>query len=123
MEYLRTVDFAAIAGSPAGERITQALFGAASGAKTCSINCIKIPPGGGSPAGRHTHAVDQIYYVISGTMGVEIDGREYQAGPGALVVMPAGVPHRNWNGGAEPVVHLALNVPLPEPAVPFAVPV
>ena len=25
-----------------------------------------------------------------------------------------------WNGGAEPTVHLALNVPLPDPAVPFA---
>jgi hypothetical protein len=38
------------------------------------------------------------------------------------VVFPRGVPHRNWNGGSEPTVHLAFNVPLPEEGVPFAQP-
>lgn len=121
MEYVRTVDFDALAA--ASQRTSQALFDPKSGATTCAINCIKVPPGSGSPAGRHIHPVDQIYYVISGTMSVEIAGTEYQAGPGALVVMPAGVPHRNWNAGSEPVVHLAMNVPLPDPNVPFAQPV
>ena len=47
----------------------------------------------------------------------------YVAGPGSLVVFPAGVPHRNWNGGTEPTVHLAFNAPMPDPAEPFARPV
>ncbi len=123
MEYLRKVDFAALEATGPQDRYTQALLDHKSGADTCTINCIKVPPGGGSPAGRHTHPVEQIYYILSGQMNVEIDGQEYVAGPGSLVVMPAGVPHRNWNGGSEPVVHLALNVPLPDPNVPFAVPV
>lgn len=120
MEYVRKVDFAALNATSPDERFTQALIGHDSGAQTCTINCIKTPAGGGSPAGMHTHAVDQIFYVLSGTMSLEIEGREYQAGPGSLVVFPTGVPHRNWNGGKEPTVHLAFNTPLPDANVPFA---
>ena len=78
------------------------------------------PAGEGSPAGLHTHRVDQVFYVLSGTMSLEIEGTEYKAGPGTLVFFPAGVPHRNWNAGSEPTVHLAINVPQPDPSVPFA---
>jgi mannose-6-phosphate isomerase-like protein (cupin superfamily) len=123
MEYVRKVDFAAIDASGPEERLSQALFDHKSGAKTCTINCIKTPAGGGSPAGMHTHDVDQIYYILSGTMSVDVEGKEYEAGPGTLVVFPAGVPHRNWNAGSEPTVHLAFNTPLPDPDVPFAKPV
>jgi mannose-6-phosphate isomerase-like protein (cupin superfamily) len=118
MDYVRTVDFAAINAAP--DRYTQRLIDHDSGGQTCSINCIKTPAGGGSPAGMHTHEVDQIFYILSGEMGVEIEGTEYSCGPGTLVVFPAGVPHRNWNAGTEPTVHLAFNTPLPDPAKPFA---
>jgi len=121
LEYLRKVDFARLTG--VDERVTQALLDHDSGATTCSVNCIKTPPGDGSPAGMHTHVVDQLFYVLSGTMNLEIEGQAYSAGPGTLVVFPAGVPHRNWNGGAEPTVHLAFNTPLPSPDEPFARPV
>ena len=120
MEYLRRVDLAQLA--TRNERVHQALLGPDSGATSCSVNCIKTPPGGGSVAGLHKHTVDQIFYVISGTMSLEIAGNEYEAGPGTLVVFPAGVAHRNWNRGAEATVHLAINSPLPDPAVPFAQP-
>ena len=118
MEYLRRLDVAALDAS-AG-RFTQMLLGRDSGASTCEINCIKTPVGDGSPAGLHTHPFDQVFYIIAGTMSLEIDGVAHEARPGTLVVFPAGVAHRNWNAGAEPTVHLALNVPLPDPAVPFA---
>ena len=117
MEYVRTVDFAALEAS--ATRATQPLLDRDSAA-SCQINCIKTPAGDGSPAGLHTHAVDQAFYILSGTMSLEIEGRQYQAGPGTLVFFPAGVPHRNWNAGGEPTVHLAINTPSPDPAVPFA---
>jgi mannose-6-phosphate isomerase-like protein (cupin superfamily) len=120
MEYVRKVDQAAIDAS--SDRFTQVLFDHASGARTCSINVIKTPAGSGSPAGMHTHVVDQIFYVLNGTMSLEIEGTQYEAGPGSLVVFPAGVPHRNWNGGSEPTVHLAFNTPMPDPSEPFARP-
>jgi quercetin dioxygenase-like cupin family protein len=123
MEYVRKVDQAALAAAGPNERFSQWLLDHNSGARHCSINWIRTPAGGGSPAGMHTHAVDQIFYIVAGTMNLEIEGTEYQAGPGSLVVFPAGVPHRNWNGGSEATVHLAFNAPLPDPKVPFAQPV
>jgi len=120
MNYVRAVDFAAIDRTDPGERFTQTLFDYTSGAKTCMIQCIKTPPGGGSPAGLHTHQVDQIFYILRGTMNIEIKGKEYEVGPGKLVIFPAGVPHRNWNGSSGPTLHLVFNTPMPDPNVPFA---
>jgi mannose-6-phosphate isomerase-like protein (cupin superfamily) len=120
MDYVRQVAFDEL--NAAAERYTQRLFDRDSGASTCQINCIKTPPGSGSPAGLHVHKVDQIFYILSGTMNIEVEGREYLAPSGSLVVFPKGVPHRNWNGGSEATVHLAFNVPLPEEGVPFAQP-
>jgi quercetin dioxygenase-like cupin family protein len=123
MEYVRNIDEAALAAAGPNERFSQALLDHTSGGKHCSINWIRTPAGGGSPAGMHTHAVDQIFYILAGTMNLEIEGKEYAAGPGSLVIFPAGVPHRNWNGGSEPTIHLAFNAPLPDPSEPFARPV
>lgn len=123
MEYVRTVDQAALSAAGPDERFSQWLLDHTSGGRHCSINWIRTPAGGGSPAGMHTHAVDQIFYILAGTMNLEIEGKEYLAPPGSLVVFPAGVPHRNWNGGSEPTVHIAFNAPLPDPDVPFAQPV
>jgi len=122
VQYVRSIDSAALSATGPQERFTQALFDHTSGAKSCSINVIKTPAGGGSPAGMHTHVVDQIFYILSGTMSVEVEGTEYECPPGSLVVFPAGVPHRNWNAGSEPTLHLAFNTPMPDPNVPFAVP-
>jgi mannose-6-phosphate isomerase-like protein (cupin superfamily) len=122
MEYIRTVDRAALSAAPPNERFSHWLLDQDSGASTCSINYIKTPAGSGSPAGLHTHVVDQIFYILEGTMSIEVDGQQYQAPPGTLVFFPKGVPHKNWNAGTEPTVHLAFNTPQPDPAVPFAQP-
>jgi quercetin dioxygenase-like cupin family protein len=121
LEYLRKVDLAALEAS--GKRVAQVLLDRDSGATSCSVTCTKTPSGEGSPAGLHTHVVDQMFYILSGTMNLEIAGQAYTAGPGTLIVLPAGVPHRNWNGGIETTVHLAFNSPLPAPDEPFSRPV
>jgi len=122
MEYVRKVDFAAIDNSGADKQLIQRLYDQTSGARNCTVNCITTPAAGGSPGGLHTHAVDQIFYVLRGTMSFEIDGKPYDCGPGSLIIFPAGVPHRNWNNGSEPTVHLAFNTPLADPNVPFVQP-
>lgn len=121
MENIRTVDFAALRAS--ADRHTQPLLDRASGATSCQIHCVKTPPRSGSPEGLHTHEVDQIFYVLEGLMSIELAGAMREAGPGSLVVFPAGVPHRNWNAGHEATVHLSISAPLPEPTVPFVKPV
>lgn len=123
MDYVRKVDFAAFEASGPGERKSQDLIGHGTGVSTCTIAYIQTPPGGGSVTGRHVHDVDQIFYVLSGTMNIEVEGQEYQCPTGSLIVFPAGVPHRNWNGGSEPTVHLAVNTPLPDPGKPLSRPV
>lgn len=121
-EYLRKVDFAAFDALQPDERLAQRLLDHTSGARTCTVSCIKTPPRGGSPEGMHVHDVDQVFYVLSGTMSLEIAGERFEAEPGTLVIFPAGVPHRNWNAGSEPTVHLSFTAPLPDPNLPFARP-
>src|SRR5919199_4023940 len=101
MEYVRTVDEAAVAAA-GNQRFNQWLLDHTSGGRHCSINYIKTPAGGGSPAGMHTHVVDQIFYILAGTMSLEIEGKPYEAGPGSLVVFPAGGADRQLEGGAGP---------------------
>src|SRR3989475_550510 len=105
MEYLRTVDASALAAADPEARFSQWLLDQDSGSQHCSINYIRTPAGSGSPAGMHTHVVDQIFYILSGTMSLEIEDKQYKAPPGTLVVFPAGVPHRNWNGRRRPTGH------------------
>jgi quercetin dioxygenase-like cupin family protein len=118
--YVRPVHLGQVASLGPEERYAQPLLDHESGATTCTISYIRTPAGGGSPAGMHVHDVDQMFFVLSGTMSLEIEGRSYSAPPGNLVIFPAGVPHRNWNDGPEPTIHVAISAPLPDPDKPFA---
>ena len=85
MEYVRKVDEAAVAAAAPNERFQQWLLDHTSGGKHCSINWIRTPAGGGSPAGMHTHVVDQIFYILErhdepGDRGQGVPGRPGHAG-------------------------------------------
>jgi Cupin domain len=56
-------------------------------------------PGAGPPM--HVHYLqDEAVRVVSGKLGYQVLGGEPQiAGPGELVVWPAGTPHKWWNAG------------------------
>jgi mannose-6-phosphate isomerase-like protein (cupin superfamily) len=82
------------------------------GLSTLSLGVFRVPPGGRGP-GMHAHRFDQIYYMISGTMELELGFQRYSVGPNQLVVIPAGMPHRNWNDGLDVEYHLNLRVPEP----------
>jgi quercetin dioxygenase-like cupin family protein len=110
--FLRSVDVAGVSALPKGERFVQRLIDLDSGATSCAITYVRTPPGGRSPRGRHTHAVDQHIYVVSGTMNFDVDGECFEGGEGALVYFPAWVPHENWNPGTEPTIHLSITAPL-----------
>ena len=120
LEPVRTVDFAAAKARAKDERYQQELIGASSGSQTCMVTYIVTPAGGGSPAGLHVHDVDQHFYIVSGTMHIEIGGNQQAAPAGSFIVFPAGVPHKNWNDGPEETVHLAINTPAPDPDKPLA---
>ncbi|HEY3872103.1 MAG TPA: cupin domain-containing protein [Actinocrinis sp.] len=113
--HVRPVDTEAVARLGAHERYSQKLIDAASGGEQAAVNYIRTPPGGGSPRGMHTHAWEQLFYVLDGVMSIEVDGQRHDVGPGNLIVFPAGMPHRNWNETDEDTVHLAINAPMPPP--------
>jgi quercetin dioxygenase-like cupin family protein len=113
-EYHRQMDVAAFAALAADERLNQKLLDYQNGGEQCAVWLIRTPAGGGSPEGLHAHPWEQIYYVLSGSMNVEVDGDVFAAGPGSLVVFPKGTPHRNWNTDSE-TLHLSINVPAPRP--------
>ena len=53
----------------------------------------------------------------------EIFLKRFSAGPHTLVVLPAGVVHRNWNEGPGVETHLALLVPEHRAGEPILYPV
>lgn len=123
-EYLRQVDFTAFETLAADQRFTQKLLDRGSGGDRVAVSLIRTPAGQGSPEGLHTHDFEQVFYVLSGEMNIEIDGATFRAPAGSLVRFPQGAPHRNWNdAGAADTLHLAINVPAPQLGVPGAKPV
>jgi mannose-6-phosphate isomerase-like protein (cupin superfamily) len=83
--------------------------------ESCVIIGSNVPAG--EPAfrhHRHEHS-DQLYYIVSGEMHVQLGTEELVAGPDTLVYIPKGLPHHNWNEGDVTERHLTLLVPSPEP--------
>jgi quercetin dioxygenase-like cupin family protein len=91
-----------------GERLVERLIVADEGRvfRTCAY--IRTPPGQGSRAGLHRHDFEQLYYVLDGTLTLEIEGETLEAPAGSLLVIPAGVEHRNSNRTDRDVVQLMI---------------
>jgi mannose-6-phosphate isomerase-like protein (cupin superfamily) len=69
-------------------------------------------PGGppGPPrliAPRHLHhSDDEAWYVLEGTLCVQVGKEEVEAHTGSAVFVPRGMPHTYWNPGPSPVRYL-----------------
>jgi quercetin dioxygenase-like cupin family protein len=118
---LRHADLAAFETLAADQRYSQKLLNRQSGGERVAVSLIRTPAGQGSPEGLHTHEFEQVFYVLSGEMNIEIDGTVFRAPAGSLVRFEEGVPHRNWNDEDGPdSLHLAINVPAPAVGRPAA---
>jgi quercetin dioxygenase-like cupin family protein len=87
------------------------------GSEHIFINAAVVQPGPGP--GWHIHEFDQFYYVQEGILTVEIANKQYEVHPHQLMVIPAGVPHRNWNNGTKQERHLAIIQPQPPEGAPM----
>jgi quercetin dioxygenase-like cupin family protein len=58
---------------------------------------IRMPPGQGSPSGVHQHDFEQYYYILQGTLTLEIGGEAPDAPAGSLLSSLVGLPHQNVN--------------------------
>jgi mannose-6-phosphate isomerase-like protein (cupin superfamily) len=68
--------------------------------------------GAGQEAGpAETHRADQIVYVIDGEAVITVGEEERRAGPGGLVMIPAGARHHVRNPRREPLFFLTVYAP------------
>jgi mannose-6-phosphate isomerase-like protein (cupin superfamily) len=70
---------------------------------------------GGCGPGLHYHLVDQLYYLIEGSMNVQLGNDVHRIAAGNLVFIPAGLAHRNWNDGPGAETHFEMLIPAPSP--------
>lgn len=69
-----------------------------------------LEPRTGGP-GPHSHPEDHIYYVLTGTLTLLLDGERTDAPRGSCALIPGGVPHDFENRGAEECGFLTINAP------------
>lgn len=110
-ERLRSVNFGAIEAVGTDVRMSLNVIDEHTGTARTSVHYIRTPAGAGSPAGLHSHTWEQMFYLISGTLTVEIDGEPepIQMLPGDVVVFPKNVLHKNYNPGEVESLHLSIN--------------
>lgn len=110
--WVRTLHDAAYASSHVPGSDLARLASVDSGCTSIVVNAARVSPD--SPGTSwHIHPFDQLYWVLDGTLHVEVADKVYDVEPGHLVVIPAGVPHRNSNPGPLVERHLAFLVPAP----------
>ena len=90
----------------------QSLIDRTGGAQTMRMNTLKVSPGAGSP-NFHIHAFAQIYVIFDGELTIDIGRARQKAYANTLVLLPPGLVHRNFNGGATEERHTTLLVPEP----------
>lgn len=96
----------------------QRLLGREQASQYMTINLLEVAPGNGGPP-MHVHDFDQMFYILDGEMTVEAALHTFTAVPGDLVVLPAGVPHTQYNAGDTTERHIALLSPSPTPGEPW----
>lgn len=100
-------------GDPVGDRIPMSwLTRRSDGSEHLGLYVADMEPGKSGPM-THIHDFDQFYFVLSGELQVEVALERHSVLPNSLVVLPAGVPHRQWNESAVAERHLTILVPEP----------
>jgi mannose-6-phosphate isomerase-like protein (cupin superfamily) len=115
--YTRRVDRGQLSEPLPGLRV-QSLSGPGSGSLHAVVDYIEINAGSAGPH-THIHEFDQYYLVLDGELTVEVALEKHVVSPRELVVVPAGVPHRQYNIGAVTEKHLSVSAPAPEAGKPW----
>jgi mannose-6-phosphate isomerase-like protein (cupin superfamily) len=96
----RAVHIVAVEDLPA-TNFSHELIGDDQGGTDVSLILVEAPPGGGPSL--HSHPYDEIFVRLSGEALFVAGDTETIVGPGHVVVVPAGMPHRFENIGSEPL--------------------
>jgi quercetin dioxygenase-like cupin family protein len=89
------------------------LTGESTGGRTAQLTAVERT-GPEGPATAASRDDDRLIVVTEGELTAEIAARPTAIPAQAVVVIPAGVPHRIWNSSTTPVRYLDADVPAPE---------
>jgi mannose-6-phosphate isomerase-like protein (cupin superfamily) len=93
-----------------GSTIRELLAHRNSSIRQQSLAEARLAPGAATTP--HHHAVtEEIYYILSGTAAMTIDGQTRPVGPGDAIAIPPGARHTIRNTGAEELVFLCTCAP------------
>jgi mannose-6-phosphate isomerase-like protein (cupin superfamily) len=87
-----------VAGVPSGNAVQQSLAEA-------------TVPAGGETVEHYHHVAEEIYHLVSGSGRLRLGGEEAEVRAGDTIVIPAGIRHKLWNPGDEPLVLLCCCAP------------
>ena len=96
-----------------GHETRRVLTDESTGARNGQITAVERtgPEDPVTPASRDN---DRLIVVTQGELTAEIAARPAPVPAQAVIVIPAGVPHRIWNSSSEPVCYLDFDLPAPE---------
>jgi len=90
----------------------EAVFHLLSDTSDGRVTIVEHPMAPGSLIEPHTHEREDEYsFVVSGTLGMLLGDKEFEAAAGAFVAKPRGVLHAAWNVGPEPARFLEVISP------------
>ena len=77
------------------------------GVTAFGVNALVLPPG--TEWFNHYHEQqDELYFVHRGRAGFDVDGEEFELGPGGCCHVESVTPRRFWNAGEEELVLLVV---------------
>ena len=88
-----------------GEQVTLLAAGADTGGTMTAIE-VAADPGSGPPP--HTHVFAEFFYVLDGTLTVEVDGERHEISSGEVAAVPGGAVHTYRNESTETARFLAV---------------
>ena len=94
---------------PAGRLEAGAITAQVAHGASCSV--ILATRSAGYHSKPHTHAAEQINYVISGEAWLFVEEQGFFGGAGSVSRIPAGAVHWAWNTGSEPLTVLEFHTP------------
>jgi mannose-6-phosphate isomerase-like protein (cupin superfamily) len=104
---------------PGGRIEVQMLANRATGSEHGMISVTRVAPCP-APAGYSLHPFDEFYFVLEGSLTVDVAGEVHAATRHDLVVVPAGTPYRAWNAEDRPERHLTIVTPEPPASIPLS---
>ncbi|GGD26278.1 hypothetical protein GCM10011335_31660 [Aureimonas glaciei] len=91
-----------------GERVSIRIYGSQIDNRFSMLESVAAP---GCAAPLHTHAEDELFYVIAGTPTFRLGEQVRDVSPGSIVFIPAGTPHSWINKTSSELRMLAIFAP------------